>query len=135
MRGVFDRVRPEHTLREHVLGVAFRLFQERRHPGVPAACRAGHVFRGSIQPVPSPVKTLRRHPRVTARHDSGPSWLATPSTYETCTHTTLPVLPAHWNKIEHRLFFLHKPELARQGADQSRNDRKTHCRDSKPGWS
>ena len=31
-------------------------------------------------------------------------WLATPSTYETLTHTTLPVLPAHWNKIEHRLF-------------------------------
>jgi hypothetical protein len=31
-------------------------------------------------------------------------WLATPSTYETFTHATLPVLPAHWNKIEHRMF-------------------------------
>ena len=36
----------------------------------------------------------------TAPHDSGPLWFAIPSTYETFTHTTLPVLPAHWNKIE-----------------------------------
>ena len=63
----------------------------------------GYISRLNTQPVPSPVNASTPSSRA-APHDSGPLWFAIPSTYETFTHTTLPVLPAHWNKIEHRLF-------------------------------
>jgi hypothetical protein len=33
-----------------------------------------------------------------------------------------------WNKIEHRLFLLHQPELAGQAANQSRSDHQPHRR-------
>jgi hypothetical protein len=42
-----------------VLGVAVRLFEERRHPGVPATCAAGNLFHGSIPSLYLPLSTLR----------------------------------------------------------------------------
>ena len=61
----------------------------------PMACTARRVARFYASP---------SSPR-TPTHDSGPLWIASPSTYETFIHNTLPVLPAHRNpKPQTRLF-------------------------------
>ena len=52
-------------------GVAFRPYPRRRHPGVPAACAAGHGFRGSIPGLYVPLSTLRRRPYERLRMTRG----------------------------------------------------------------
>src|SRR5580692_475223 len=52
-------------------GVAFRHPPTRRHPGVPAACAAGHIFHGSIPDLYVPLSTLRRRPRERLRMTRG----------------------------------------------------------------
>jgi hypothetical protein len=47
--------------------VAFRLTPQRRHPEVPAAYAAGHIFRGSIPDLHVPLSTLRRRPHERLR--------------------------------------------------------------------
>jgi hypothetical protein len=54
-----------------MLGIAFRLSPQRRHPGVPAACAAGHVFHGSLPNLYVPLSTLRRRPRERLRMTRG----------------------------------------------------------------
>src|SRR5665811_1621226 len=46
--------------------------------------------RPALSPVNASTTTLRSSP-----HDSGPTWLATPSLHETFIHCTSPALPAH----------------------------------------
>ena len=46
----------------------------------------------------------------------------------------LPPGTSKWNKIEHRLFSLHQPELAWQTADQPRSDRQPDRRHHDPHW-
>src|SRR5207247_10158526 len=48
-------------------GIAFRIPPPRRHPGVPAAHAAGHIFRGSIPDLYVPLSTLRRRPHERLR--------------------------------------------------------------------
>src|SRR5271167_2019903 len=51
--------------------VAFRLPPQRRHPGVPAAFAAGHLFHGSIPGLYVPLSTLRRRPHEQLRMTRG----------------------------------------------------------------
>jgi hypothetical protein len=73
--------------------VAFRLPIGHRHPGA-------HRFRGSIPGLHVPLSTLRRSGLPLPTHDSGPLWVATPSTSRTCIDNTAPVLTgAHRNHL------------------------------------
>ncbi len=65
--------------------VAFRQLLGRRRSGV-------NLFRSSISGLHLPLSTLRLCSREQTTHDSGSSWVANPSTYETFIHHTLPVL-------------------------------------------
>jgi hypothetical protein len=104
MHGVFDRAESEHTLRKRCTRCCLPSIPRTSAPRSICCLRnRGSISRLNTQPVPSPVNASTPSSRTTP-HDSGPLWLATPSTCETFTHTTLPVLPAHWNKIEHRMF-------------------------------
>jgi hypothetical protein len=52
------------------------------------------------EPMPNPWDLAKRMPRsprshAPSSHDSGPTWLATPSSHETFIHCTSPALPAH----------------------------------------
>jgi hypothetical protein len=60
-----------------------------------SAPRFDSLFRGSIPGLRIPLSTLRptRLPALT--HDSGPLWVATPSTFRTCIYCTAPISPAH----------------------------------------
>ena len=72
-------------------GVAFRLCSRRRHPG------RWTISRLNTQPTRTPVNASPPSLRTSA-HDSGPMWLARPSSCGSFIHNTSPVLPAH----EHR---------------------------------
>jgi len=57
--------------------VAFRLSPQRRHPGGPAACAAGHGLHGSNPGLRVPLSTLRPCPRGQRRMTRGRrGWLA-----------------------------------------------------------
>jgi len=64
--------------------VAFRISLQRRHPG--GRC----LSRLNTRPVRTPVNASRT-PLRTPTHDSGPSWAANPSTYDSFIHYTSPV--------------------------------------------
>jgi len=65
---------------------AFRISLMRRHPGL-------SFFRGSIaRPARTPVNASALPLRETP-HDSGPSWVASPSTCDSFIHYTPPVYP------------------------------------------
>jgi hypothetical protein len=68
--------------------MAFRLTRQRRHPGEITFSRL------NTRPAPSPVNASTMTLRSSS-HDSGPTWLATPSSHETFIHCTSPALPAH----------------------------------------
>ena len=104
MHGVFDRAGSEHTLQERCTRCCHPSVPRTSAPQSTGCLRSrGSISRLNTQPVHSPVNASTPSSRP-APHDSGPSWFARPSTYETFTLNTLPVLPAHWNKIEHRMF-------------------------------
>src|SRR6266478_5053636 len=65
--------------------MAFPFSLQGRHPDL-------SLFRGSIPSLHFPLSTLRLVDYST-RHDSGPSWLAKPLTFETFVQYNLPVYP------------------------------------------
>jgi len=65
-------------------GVAFRLLLQRRRP------RGKSISRLNTRPARTPVNASPVSLR-TPTHDSGPSWAANPSTYDSFIHNTLPV--------------------------------------------
>ena len=67
-------------------GVAFRPVLRRRHPGVSVLSRL------NTRPARTPVNASPLPLRATT-HDSGPLWLAMPSTCGSFIHCTLPVYP------------------------------------------
>jgi hypothetical protein len=75
--------------------VAFRPPIRRRHPEVATARAVGHSFRGSIPGLHVPLSMLRRSGLPLPTHDSGPLWVATPSTFRTFIDNTAPISPAH----------------------------------------
>jgi hypothetical protein len=75
--------------------VAFRPPIRRRHPEVATVHTVGHSFHGSIPGLHVPLSTLRRSGLPPPTHDSGPLWIATPSTSRTCIDNTAPISPAH----------------------------------------
>jgi hypothetical protein len=82
------------TARENAAnGVAFRALEPRRHPV--------HLpFRGSIaQPARTPVNASLR-PRGSPTHDSGPSWVATPSMSDSFIPFSRPVYPGAFSVAE-----------------------------------
>src|SRR5215467_6453858 len=61
------------------------MFERRRHPRL-------SLFRGSLAGLCAPLSTLRGWPRgQNLAHDSGSMWIATPSSWWTCTTYFLPV--------------------------------------------
>lgn len=70
--------------------VAFRLTRKRRHSTVPELKESRLNTRPASSPVNASTMISRSPP-----HDSGPTWLATPSLHETFIHCTSPALPAH----------------------------------------
>ncbi|MBU0641457.1 MAG: hypothetical protein KKB50_21565, partial [Planctomycetes bacterium] len=81
---------PEHA-GAGVAGVAFRPLLQRRHPG-------GRLLsRLNTRPARTPVNASPT-PLRTPTHDSGPSWAANPSTYDSFIHYTLPVYPGAQEK-------------------------------------
>jgi hypothetical protein len=67
--------------------VAFEVASAPRHPGTV-------VSQLNTQPALPPVNASPAPSRVPA-HDSGPLWIATPSTYDSFIHYNPPVFPAH----------------------------------------
>ena len=112
-----------------VLGVAFRLFQERRHPGVPAACAAGDLFRGSIPSLYLPLSTLRRRPRGQLRMTRGRCGSLYLQRLRLSLIPPCRFLPAHWNKIEHRLFSFISSNWRVEPLRDYETHRESHCRD------
>src|SRR5262249_30320835 len=92
MHGVSDRAGSEHTLR-------WRCTRSSLPPISTASasrstCRSrdrAYISRRNTRPARPPVNASSPLSRA-APHDSRPSWFATPSTYETFIHNTLPVL-------------------------------------------
>jgi hypothetical protein len=85
------------AVRPRVLGVSDRAGSQgasrwqRPRCGLPptstaSAPRCRHVFRGSIPGPHVPLSTLRRTELPPPTHDSGPLWVATPSTFRTFTY-------------------------------------------------
>ena len=103
MLGVFDRAGARCTLRWRCTRCCLPLISRASAPWR-ACCFRSKVMisRLNTQPARSSVNASTPPFRV-APHDSRSLWFATPSTHETFTHTTLPVLPAHRNlmKIVH----------------------------------
>ena len=91
MLGVSDRAGSGAPCDGGAPGVAFRLFPRASAPRR-ACCFRSKVMisRLNTQPARSPVNASTPPLRV-APHDSRPLWFATPSTYETFIHNTLPV--------------------------------------------
>jgi hypothetical protein len=71
--------------------VAFRAFSRRRHPGLEG------ISRLNTQPTRPPVNASPPSLRASA-HDSGPMWLARPSSSGSFIRNTSPVFPAHENQ-------------------------------------
>jgi hypothetical protein len=85
MHGVYDRTGSDGRLLGAPARVAFRISPTASAPGT-------FRFRGSIPSLHFPLSTLRRLPHGLPTHDSGPSWLATPSTYGSLIRYSLPVI-------------------------------------------
>jgi hypothetical protein len=75
-------------------GVAFHSLGRCRHPGVPQAVLRGGISRLDIQPACSPVNAWSV-PLPDPTHDSGPTWIATPSLFDSFIRNTAPVSPTH----------------------------------------
>src|SRR5271167_1746827 len=88
VHGVSDRAGPRCALRYRRLGWCLP------HSPTPSASRSEILSRLNTRPIRSPVNAstppLREPP-----HDSGPMWVASPSSYDSFIHYTSPVLPAH----------------------------------------
>jgi transposase len=76
-------------------GIAFRHPPPRRHPGVPAAYAAGHLFHGSIPDLYVPLSTLRLRPHGRPRMTRGHCGSLNLQCMNFSIHYTLPVYPAH----------------------------------------
>jgi len=112
MRGVCDRARPEHTLRERRTRCCLPSIPRTSAPRSTCCLRSrGLISRLNTQPVPSPVNASTPSSRTTP-HDSGPLWFAIPSTFETFTHTTLPIFTGTLQQDRTPIVFIHLLELA-----------------------
>src|SRR6266542_6872975 len=68
------------------------------------------ISRLNTRPACSPVNASP--PQLPApTHDSGPLWVATPSTFRTCIYCTAPISPAHGEKERGRLVLLKRNYL------------------------
>jgi hypothetical protein len=103
MPGVSDRAGSRHALRERRVGYGLPPTYTASAPRSGHDSRRGSSFRGSIPGLHVPLSTLRRPGLPLSTHDSGPLWVATPSTSRTCIDNTAPISPAHIGTMNGRL--------------------------------
>jgi hypothetical protein len=135
MHGVFDRARSEHTLRERCTRCCRPSIPRTSAPRSTCCLRSREsISRLNTQPVPSPVNASMRRPRGQLRMTRGRCGSLHLQRVRLSLITTLPVFPAHWNKIEHRMFSFHQPELARETFTQLSNHHRSDCPHQDQSW-
>ncbi len=91
MLGVCDRAGFRGVLPKRRLGCGLPLCSTASAPRSNPPCGGACISRLNTQPARTPVNASPSPLRTMLTHDSGPMWVANPSTYETFIHNTLPV--------------------------------------------